>query len=287
MHVGFSFFMLFWSSLWSLSFVPIRVSVLSNLLTTAQENGNCFTLFHKSNENKLSEIAINSGLSESAVVRGSINESVNIELSQKPFAPNEIIRFRVNFREDEYTTLNEPVSGRFIIHDDREIAVIRQKSYRIEPGKYYIFYITKNTDELLPAPYFTDCRDYRLQKDEHSLAHSDNKSDDILFSTPTSKGNCIIGCIGEKTIQLCNCWPPELPFLYTGLNNESIKMLKWCDWRERPPIENWQDKPASLTWFQYCFNVHETECNHVCKSDCRWGDLFLITLSSFIHSNTV
>lgn len=108
----------------------------------------------------MEEIAIKSGLSESAVVRGSVNESVNIEMSLKPFAPNEIVRFRVNFQQEEYTTLNEPVSGRFIIHDNREIAVVREKSYRIEPGKYYIFYLTKETDELLEAPYFTDCRKY-------------------------------------------------------------------------------------------------------------------------------
>lgn len=92
------------------------VSFLSNLLTSAQENGNCFTLFHVSAKNDLDEIAINSGLSESAVVRGSVNESVNIEMSLKPFAPNEIVRFQANFHADEYTTLNEPVSGRFIIH---------------------------------------------------------------------------------------------------------------------------------------------------------------------------
>lgn len=142
----------------------LHYSLLSNLLTTAQENGNCFTLFHRSSSgrttDRLEEIAIKSGLSESAVVRGSVNESVNIEMSLKPFAPNEIVRFRVNFQQEEYTTLNEPVSGRFIIHDNREIAVVREKSYRIEPGKYYIFYLTKETDELLEAPYFTDCRKY-------------------------------------------------------------------------------------------------------------------------------
>lgn len=66
-------------------------SYLSNLFTTAQEHGNCFTLFHKSNSTELEMIAIESGLSESAVVRGLNNESVDIEMSMKPFAPNEII----------------------------------------------------------------------------------------------------------------------------------------------------------------------------------------------------
>lgn len=306
-------------------------SQLSNLLTTAQENGNCFTLFHRSGTTKdeLDEIAIKAGLSESAVVRGSANESVNIEMSLKPFAPNEIIRFRVNFQEEEYTTLNEPVSGRFIIHDNREIAVVREKSYRIEPGKFYIFYLTKETDELLEAPYFTDCRKYNAGGKESVSEASDGKKADnktvvanatatataikeeaasknssaaavsdnlILLEEPSSKSNwygktvlfclvltycficSILTCISRKTIATCNCWPPELPFLYTGSSDNgtvngttanSMNSLHWCDWREKPPIVNASDKPNHLTWFQYCFNTHEEACNAACKPDCR------------------
>lgn len=125
------------------------------------------------------------------------------------------------------TTLNEPVSGKFIITDNREIAVIREKSYRIEPGKYYIFYITKLTDELLPAPYFTDCRDYKQPSPEQGQSSANKSSSNILFSAPSSKNNCIIGCIAKKTIETCNCWPPELPFLYTGQDNLSVNSLKW------------------------------------------------------------
>lgn len=215
----------------------------------------------------MEEIAINSGLSESAVIRGSINESVNIEMSLKPFAPNEIVRMRVNFNVDEYTTLNEPVSGRLIIHDNKQVGVIRQKSYRIVPGKYYIFYITKMTDELLPAPYVTNCRDYDATFERQKNVN--NESVNIFLSTPSSKENCIIGCIARKTIVTCNCWPPELPFLYTESSNASENMLKWCDWRERPAIANWKDKPGNMTWFQYCFSIHENDCNQECKSDCR------------------
>ncbi|KAJ6219496.1 hypothetical protein RDWZM_005308 [Blomia tropicalis] len=219
--------------------------------------------------NDLDEIAINSGLSESAVVRGSVNESVNIEMSLKPFAPNEIVRFQANFHTDEYTTLNEPVSGRFIIHDNRELAVIGEKSYRIEPGKYYIFYITKLTDELLPLPYPTDCRYYSFDKsiDENNTDY--DQFDSMFIKSPTSKSNCIIGCIAKKTVQTCKCWPPELPYLYIGLEINNTKAnLSWCNWRERPPIDSGIEKPTHLTWFQYCFNVHESECNKWCKSDC-------------------
>lgn len=263
--------------LFSITFLSCGCSFLSNLFTTAQENGNCFTLFHKSENRELETIAINSGLSESAVVRGSVNESVNIEMSIKSFAPNEIMRFRVDFHEDEYTTLNEPVSGRFIIHDNKQIAVIRQKSYRIEPGKYYIFYISKLTDELLPSPYVTDCRDYdQTVIDDNNKSNTlgatksnQNETINLLLSTPASKANCIMGCIAKQTIKTCNCFPPELPFFFTGTSNASENVLKWCDWRERPPISNWKDKPSHLTWFQFCFNVHEEACNKECKADCR------------------
>ncbi|KAH9521784.1 amiloride-sensitive sodium channel [Dermatophagoides farinae] len=275
---------------------------LSNLFTTAQEHGNCFTLFHKSNSTMLETISIESGLSESAVVRGLNNESVDIEMSMKPFAPNEILRFRVNFEEDEYTTLNEPISGRFIIHDNSQIAVIREKSYRIKPGKYYIFYISKYTDRLLPAPYVTDCRDYDVYNNNNNSNNNNNadghkmmtnsnnnnisndslqmlqnqqsmekteESNNLLFRAPASKANCVIGCMARKTIETCNCWPPELPFLFNAQLNASENQLKWCDWREKPPIKKWQDKSSNQTWFQYCFNKHEDECNSHCKSDCR------------------
>ena len=248
---------------------------LSNLFTSAQDNGNCFTLFHSANFSALDEIAISSGLSESAVIRGTQNESVNIEMSLKPFAPNEVMRFRINFHPNEYTTLNEPVSGQFIIHDNKQIAVIREKSYRIEPGKYYIFYVSKLTDELLQSPYVTDCRDYeqtRLKDEDefhNRIGKQANQSINLLYSAPASKANCIIGCVANKTMSTCNCWPPELPFLYTDFENSTRQSLKWCDWRHTPPIDNWRDKPHDLTWFQYCFSVHEEECNKECKADCR------------------
>lgn len=252
----------------------------------------------------LETISIESGLSESAVVRGLNNESVDIEMSMKPFAPNEILRFRVNFEEDEYTTLNEPISGCFIIHDNSQIAVIREKSYRIKPGKYYIFYISKYTDRLLPAPYVTDCRDYDVYNNNNNSNNNNNnnadghkmmtnsnnnnisndslqmlqnqqsmekteESNNLLFRAPASKANCVIGCMARKTIETCNCWPPELPFLFNAQLNASENQLKWCDWREKPPIKKWQDKSSNQTWFQYCFNKHEDECNSHCKSDCR------------------
>lgn len=96
-----------------------------------------------------------------------------------------------------------------------------------------------------------------------------NGTMNVLFSAPASKTNCIIGCIAEKTTAMCNCWPPELPFVYTGDDNATEVSLKWCDWREKPQTDRWKEKPNHLTWFQWCFSAHEDECNKKCKPDCR------------------
>ncbi len=48
------------------------------MITKSQELGNCFTLFHRSNSHVLRNIAINSGLAQSPVKRGTNYEAVNI-----------------------------------------------------------------------------------------------------------------------------------------------------------------------------------------------------------------
>ena len=82
----------------------------ANILQTAQDVGNCFTLFHRSNSRFLKEIAIQSGLSQSPVLRGH-GEAVDLELADQPFHPNEILRMKINFSSKEYTTLNDEVFG--------------------------------------------------------------------------------------------------------------------------------------------------------------------------------
>jgi hypothetical protein len=64
----------------------------SNIITTSQELGNFFTLFYRSKTELLKNIAINSGLAQSSVKRGTNNEAVNMELSEEPFHPNEIFQ---------------------------------------------------------------------------------------------------------------------------------------------------------------------------------------------------
>ncbi|XP_054152493.1 uncharacterized protein LOC128951269 [Oppia nitens] len=194
----------------------------ANVITTAQDLGNCFTLFHRSRSEVLSDIAIDSGLSQSPVRRGTGDEAVNIELSEEPFHPNEILRLKLDFHSSDYTTLNEPVNGRIIIHDDNEAPTIREKSFTLTPGNYYEFYIS-------------------------------------------SKENCIIGCMAQNTMDKCQCWPPELPFMRGTVADSQENSMNWCDWETDFPDLS---KPADITWFQYCFTVHEQQCKSKCNSDC-------------------
>lgn len=92
----------------------------ANIVTTAQSIGNCFTLFHRSYTKLSDDVEIKAGLSQAPVLKGSSGQAVDIEISDKPFRPNEVIRLKVNFLSDEYTTLNEPVMGSVAIHDANE-----------------------------------------------------------------------------------------------------------------------------------------------------------------------
>jgi len=195
------------------------------------------------------------------VKRGKDNNAVNIELSEEPFHPNEVIRLKVHFHKEEYTTLNEPVLGHMIIHDDKEMPVVREKGFLIEPGKYYEFFVRKQSDYLLPLPYSTDCVD-------HKNSQSDgNQNINEYLHNPLSRGNCIIGCMAQHTMDKCNCWPPELPFIKGTTEDAQENRMKWCDWDQT--VYEGLVRPQNLTWFQFCYSTNEEKCNGKCKYDCR------------------
>lgn len=225
--------------------------------------GNCFTLFHRSHSDVLSDIAIQSGLSQSPVIRGN-GEAVDLDIAEQPFHPNEVVRLKVNFSRDEYTTLNDPVSGYVVIHDDEEAPPVREKSFVIYPGFYYEFYLTKQSEHLLPYPYSTDCVTYEQEDIDED---SDEDINEYLYH-PLSKENCLIGCMAQKTMNSCLCWPPELPFV-TGSDPEAEEnQMKLCDWNVGPTEGN-ITKPENTSWFRFCFTQNEQQCNQNCKSDCE------------------
>lgn len=160
--------------------------------------------------------------------------------------------------------MNDAVFGYIIIHDDHESPPVRERSLLVYPGYYYEFFISKQTDLLLPAPYITDCINFEYQNEEDT----NNTSENEYLHFPLSRENCIIGCMGSGTMERCDCWPPELPFMKGSDLNAPENKMKWCDWNVGPQIKGVQ-KPENSTWFRYCFSEHEKECNKKCKLDCK------------------
>lgn len=110
-------------------------------LETFQGNQMCFTMYHESDKSEGRKEVPRSGIATSAVVVG--NNVINIEESERPMQPNEVIRFLVNFRLNEATNLNEPPSGRVIVHDPKDIPAVRLSSMYIQAGNYYEIYMSE------------------------------------------------------------------------------------------------------------------------------------------------
>ena len=162
----------------------------------------------------------------------------------------------VNFSVKEYTSLNEKIAGYIMIHDENELPPIRERNFVIYPGYYYEFYINKETGQYLTKPYVTDCIHYKLPTKTF-----DNSSSHI--PAILSRETCIMNCMAEKTVQMCNCWPPELPYIYS---NSSEEQLKWCEWRDGSNIQ--ANQSSNVNWFRFCFGNNEDECKRHCKTQC-------------------
>lgn len=195
----------------------------------------------------------------SPVIRG-VEESLNLEIADQPFNPNEIFRMMVNFHGNEYTTLNEKVMGSLMIHDVNELPPISEKSFFIYPGYYYEFYISKQTGKYLPAPYVTDCASYDNNKAKPPAAGGTGFVPIVL-----TRETCIINCLAERTVEQCKCWPPELPYV---VNANTSDGLKWCSWLDGINIDPTVNKTDNLSWFRFCFSRNEPECNQKCKKQC-------------------
>lgn len=242
----------------------------ANIITTGQDVGNCFTLFHHSTIGVQYNLPVKAGLSQSPVLKGYGKQNLQIEISEKPFLPNEVVRIKVNFRPAEYTTLNEPVFGSMIIHDSNEAPGIRGKSFSILPGHFYSFFIVKQTTELLPSPYATDCVDYiELNKDHYTKAFDAKVEWNPLYEYPLSKADCIIGCMSKNTLRKCNCWPPEVPYIYGHVSALKKDQIKWCDWDTETGLNITSKNNETISWFNYCFTTHEEFCQSKCKPECK------------------
>lgn len=241
-------------------------SKYSNVIQSVQEVGNCFTLFRHSNNTFLANVAIKSGLSQSPVIQG-VEEALNLDVADQPFNPNEVFRMMINFSVNEYTTLNDKISGHLMIHDSNELPPINEKNFFIHPGYYYEIYVSKQTGKYLPKPYITDCV---LYNDQHSgdVEEGGRRSTKFIPSVLTRE-TCIMNCMATKTIDLCQCWPPELPFIVADSGNGTAQhQYKWCSWRDGVNIRPRVNKTDNLSWFGFCFANNEKDCNKKCKKQC-------------------
>ncbi|OTF71734.1 hypothetical protein BLA29_007679 [Euroglyphus maynei] len=140
--------------------------------------------------------------------------------------------------------------GHLAIHDENELPPIRNRNFIVYPesGKY------------LPLPYVTDCFNYEREKLD-SMDVSESKI------RVMSRDTCIMECLAKQTINLCKCWPPELPFIVMN-HNDSSNHLKWCSWRDGTNIFV-GNSTKKRNWFRFCFANHEKQCKNLCKVECK------------------
>ena len=248
-------------------------------LETFQGNQMCYTMFHVTDMTDTTKLIPRSGVGTSAVVVGS--KVINIEDSERPMHPNEVVRFLVNFRLHEATNLNEPPSGRVIIHDPKDIPAVRLGSTYIQAGNFYEIYMSEQVSELLPAPYTANCTNY-VKENLELYNVTWEKMPHPFFQKPLSQSSCYMGCLATKTMERCKCWPPEIPYLATASNRGKSKM-KLCNWlksstdrksKNKNQTAQEADNINALNRFNECLVKNERYCSKMCGKDCTQRRFF-------------
>ncbi|XP_054153846.1 acid-sensing ion channel 1A-like [Oppia nitens] len=219
-----------------------------SVLTSLQKYGVCFTYFHR--------------MAEAVKRRNRDCELLNnCSPKQSMFDTNEIMKFEIDFEPNEYTTTELPVSGRIQIHDNTEIGNSLSNVYSIEPGFYYQFYIRRQSTQMLPSPFQTNCLNYEQQN-----GHKLNQTKDFA-AFPLSRKQCANTCVSTFSTEKCICWPPELPYFHnTSLDPK--RKLRWCEWRFKPAVE----------LYGSCRNKDERmKCETNCQPNC-WTDNYEVSV---------
>lgn len=198
---------------------------------------------------------------------------LDIEPSERAIQPNEVIRFKLNFNTNESVSINEPSTGKIVIHDSTEIPTVRRGNSYLRAGRYYVVYIQEQISKLLKSPYKSRCYNYT---DENLISYqkADPKNlPHIFFDKPLSTEDCIIGCLGQKTFHKCGCWPPEIPFLFhTGQPKEGISEAKMCNWNQlglnASKYNGYNVSTCVYRKFYECFGMFEKGCRNDCPEDC-------------------
>lgn len=186
---------------------------------------------------------------------------MRVEIANQPFQPNEVLRFRVNYSAEEYTSLVDNIFGTITIHDPTVIPDTRGKRVNIFPGKYYEFQIVEQLNKLLPPPYNTNCTDYMMN---NGIRYNVSGPVHPYLDAPLSQEDCMKGCIAENTMKTCNCWPMEVPFLIGFKDHPKINNTLWCDWGKSAD----GNETLANEIFTNCSSRFETGCRDQCPRDC-------------------
>ena len=270
----------------------------SDFIETFQGTSICWTLFHESIENKLTQVQVQSGETQSPVFIDDIESIVSAskikreytdeeqlfgekEAEDQPIQPLEVIRFMVNFSQKESVEFDKPALGSVSVHDPDQIRLGRLQSITLRNGQHYEIYIEEQESRLLQYPYETDCYPYTQMRDRaiKGRTHRDKPGHPLLLD-PLSANDCLYGCLGNETLKKCGCWPPEIPYVRTkgydtGFSNVFIKnSVKVCGWFRKGQSElsnNLTGEDAAMSVYYSCIASREIvkKCSDQCHAGCR------------------
>lgn len=83
---------------------------------------------------------------------------VRIEMSNM-----EVLRMRIDFRPKDYIQKKANIGGLLSVHSNSEVAKVDHIVHTIESGFWYSYYIERFDYQRLPAPYKSNCHNYKQE----------------------------------------------------------------------------------------------------------------------------
>ncbi|KAI1287269.1 putative 1,2-dihydroxy-3-keto-5-methylthiopentene dioxygenase [Halotydeus destructor] len=166
----------------------------------------CFTVFHVTNRDKEKQCTAGFGYAATPEQMSKATAVGDTEPSEIGLQPKEIIRFQIMFDKNDTVNIDEPPYATILVHHNDMIPTMqRYRTARLKPGFYYEISIQAQKTKVLASPFDTKCEYYHLKERKNFKLHP-------ILDTPRSQQDCMIQCLGSKTISTCQCWPPELPY---------------------------------------------------------------------------
>ncbi|KAI1287350.1 Cytochrome P450 3A19 [Halotydeus destructor] len=235
-----------------------------NQIATFQVAGKkCFTLFHGTDKEEVNKFTANMDYSTAPVILSNEAHIGDAEPSQVRLHRKELIRFHINFGSNDTVALNTQSQATMLIHDNFVVPAMQTKHViQLKPGYYYQIYIQAQETILLEPPFDSRCRNYLEGR------KGTNKKLHPILDTPSSRADCMTGCLGKHTMNACKCWPPELPYVST-FNTTHENNLTLCDWKtNRFGKSSSLQQPEHRADFEHCFAQFTEGCSVKCDNDC-------------------